>query len=245
MCRTLKSAEQTSHVPIIFVTVKDSPEDEIEGFKLGASDYISKPYSMRHILSRVNAAVHTKQLQEEMRKHNVQLSDPVYTDGLTGLRNRRYFVERFREEVEKARRYRQPISCLFLQPTNVDKAANDHGVATADDMLVEIAFCLNSHSRSFDIVSRFAESRFAMALPLCGFSDADRYASKIHTEIDERSLITPSSLLGIDVSMGFASCGPEINCDADGLIEHAQAKLYEAMVEGNSGVMSVDLSTVS
>lgn len=57
MANILKKNKDTAHIPIIFVTAKDTENDTITGFNLGADDYISKPYSLREVIVRVKAVL--------------------------------------------------------------------------------------------------------------------------------------------------------------------------------------------
>jgi len=57
MARRLKEQTETSHVPIIFLTAKDTENDTVTGFNLGADDYISKPFSLRELVARVKAVL--------------------------------------------------------------------------------------------------------------------------------------------------------------------------------------------
>ena len=57
MAKKLKTDERTSKVPIIFLTARDTENDTVTGFNLGADDYISKPFSIREVLVRVRAVL--------------------------------------------------------------------------------------------------------------------------------------------------------------------------------------------
>ncbi len=57
MAKRLKEDEHTAHVPIIFLTARDTENDTVTGFNLGADDYISKPFSIREVLVRVRAVL--------------------------------------------------------------------------------------------------------------------------------------------------------------------------------------------
>ncbi len=62
MAGMLKKNPQTAHVPIIFITAKDTENDTLTGFSIGADDYISKPFSLREVSARVKAVLkRTKQ----------------------------------------------------------------------------------------------------------------------------------------------------------------------------------------
>ena len=77
MARMLKADKDTMNIPIIFITAKDTENDTITGFNLGADDYISKPFSLREVIMRVKAVLRrTANLQ---RKE----SDELQYKGLT------------------------------------------------------------------------------------------------------------------------------------------------------------------
>jgi len=70
LAERLKADAQTSHIPIIFLTAKDAEDDTLTGFGLGADDYVTKPFSVREVVARVNAVLKRNQprpLQEEGR----------------------------------------------------------------------------------------------------------------------------------------------------------------------------------
>lgn len=57
LSRTIKRQPKTSNIPIIFLTAKDTEDDTLHGFELGADDYITKPFSIREVLARVHAVL--------------------------------------------------------------------------------------------------------------------------------------------------------------------------------------------
>lgn len=57
LAKRLKGSEQTNHIPIIFLTAKDTEDDALQGFGLGADDYIKKPFSVREVVARVKAVL--------------------------------------------------------------------------------------------------------------------------------------------------------------------------------------------
>ena len=57
LAERLKSDEHTAHIPIIFLTAKDAEDDTLQGFGLGADDYMTKPFSVREVVARVKAVL--------------------------------------------------------------------------------------------------------------------------------------------------------------------------------------------
>lgn len=68
MASILKKNKETANIPIIFITAKDTENDTLTGFNLGADDYISKPFSLREVIARVKAVIR--------RTSSVQSNEP-------------------------------------------------------------------------------------------------------------------------------------------------------------------------
>lgn len=73
MANILKKDKKTAQVPIIFITAKDTENDTVTGFNLGADDYISKPFSLREVIARVKAVLR-RTATSDMEKAPEQLS---------------------------------------------------------------------------------------------------------------------------------------------------------------------------
>lgn len=71
MAKKLKADERTSNVPIIFLTARDTENDTVTGFNLGADDYISKPFSIREVLVRIRAVLRRTAAQPEESDKNI------------------------------------------------------------------------------------------------------------------------------------------------------------------------------
>lgn len=62
MARQLKADRRTAHLPIIFLTAKDEEDDVLQGFGIGADDYVKKPFSVREVMARVKAVLDRNRL---------------------------------------------------------------------------------------------------------------------------------------------------------------------------------------
>lgn len=68
MASMIKKNKDTAHIPIIFITAKDTENDTITGFNIGADDYISKPFSLREVIARVKAVIRRTAIVKEKGK---------------------------------------------------------------------------------------------------------------------------------------------------------------------------------
>lgn len=73
VCRRLKESEATRDIPVIFVTAKNETGDEEQGFRLGAADYITKPFEPPIVRARVKTHLELKFKREELEQKNAEL----------------------------------------------------------------------------------------------------------------------------------------------------------------------------
>ncbi|MBF0227899.1 MAG: response regulator, partial [Desulfobacterales bacterium] len=73
VCQKLKQNPLTSDIPIIFITADSDPSDKIKGFKMGAIDYITKPFQTEEVLARINRHLEIHTLKKQLEKQNIQI----------------------------------------------------------------------------------------------------------------------------------------------------------------------------
>lgn len=73
LCSMLKGDVKTREIPIIFISALDSVEDRVKGFKLGAVDYISKPFEKEEVTLRLNTHLKIYKMQQELESYNKRL----------------------------------------------------------------------------------------------------------------------------------------------------------------------------
>jgi diguanylate cyclase (GGDEF)-like protein len=137
------------------------------------------------------------------------------TDGLTKLYNRRFFYASGQTELERARRYKHPLSVILLHPDNFKDLRDTHGHAAADEILVAIAACCRDNVRGSDYVGRLRGEEFAITLIEAPFSGALRVAEKLCKKIGSDPVPTRQGALTVTASFGVASL-------TDGIVEFSE-----------------------
>jgi two-component system, cell cycle response regulator len=232
VCRRLKENPLTQEIAVIFVTARDAQRDIVEGYKLGAVDYIAKPYNLPFVMVRVEAVMRSILSKAPDAGIQESLPDHVYTDQLTGLRNRRYLLERLQEEAEKSRRHGYPLSCLVADVEDIVGLDAELGAASMDDVLSELAMALRNASRNYDILSRFDGALFAAVLPHTGVEDAVHYARKIQEEVDSMTLCEPCFPTSAKLCFGIVTCQEESATGAEEIFGEAMRALLRAKSNG-------------
>ncbi|HMP84135.1 MAG TPA: response regulator, partial [Verrucomicrobiota bacterium] len=73
-CRRLKASEESRHIPVIFLTAKTETTDIVQGFELGAVDYVAKPFNAHELLARVNTHLTMDELRRSLAEKNAELA---------------------------------------------------------------------------------------------------------------------------------------------------------------------------
>jgi DNA-binding response OmpR family regulator len=85
VCRELKAHEDTSKIPVIFLSALDEPLDKVAAFDVGGADYVSKPFQIEEVLARVDHQLRLLRLQEEL--HEAPLTRWSTTCAVEAFRN--------------------------------------------------------------------------------------------------------------------------------------------------------------
>ncbi|MCH7910292.1 MAG: GGDEF domain-containing protein [Candidatus Hydrogenedentes bacterium] len=165
----------------------------------------------------------------------------AYTDQLTGLRNRRFLMERLAEEVDKAQRHNLPLSCLIMDVDNISPVDADSGAVSVDDLLAEVAMTLRTYTRTYDVLSRYDGTMFAVLLPHTPLSDATEYASKILNEVDATIYSDPNMPTKASMSVGIVTCSNGGSSDAEEIFGEAMRTLLKAKSMSGERIATCDL----
>jgi diguanylate cyclase (GGDEF)-like protein len=223
LCRKLKENPVTRDTVVIFCTVRGEPEDIQAAYQVGAYDYLTKPFNLPMVVVRVESALRKKRMNGQLSEFEPEpFMDTAYTDGLTGLRNRRFLLERLQEEVEKAHRYDYPISCVVFDIDETEPLEDDLGQASIDDVLAEVAITVRHYSRTFDVVARFDGTILVALLPHVPGDNAVCYARKILEEVENTIFADPCFPTKAQMSIGVVTC-------RNGSAKGAEFVLGEAM----------------
>ncbi len=243
VCRRLKADARTSDIGVIFVTARGAAEDVALGFDMGAVEYIAKPYNLPMVMVAVDALLRTSQRGGFSVAYDDFAHDPASTDDLTGLRNRRYLLERLQEEVEKAHRFNYPVSCILVDVDEVVPMDDELGAAAMDDLLVEIAMMLRNASRGSDILARYDGAVLAAVLPHTPLDHTLKYANKLQQEIGAITFSDPSFPTHAKLCFGIVTCTNGAAKGADHVLSEAMRNLWCASTRSKNRVIGRDLNT--
>ncbi|SFM95153.1 diguanylate cyclase (GGDEF) domain-containing protein [Formivibrio citricus] len=231
-CRRLKADERTSHIPVFFITSRNNEQDELEGLRIGAVDYITKPFSPAIIRARVRT--HAK-----LARFQGILEQQSYTDGLTGCANRRRLEEYLATAWVSACREGASLACIMIDLDHF-KAFNDfYGHLAGDDCLRQVAHALQGQmQRKTDIVARYGGEEFCCLLPGTDLEGASLMAHKLHEAVLALQIPHEESSAGliVSISLGVAARQAQTGIEPDSLVKAADMALYAAKTSGRNRI---------
>ena len=156
------------------------------------------------------------------------------TDPLTGLFNRRCLEERAAEEIERARRYRTPLSLLVVDLDALKGINDSHGHKAGDEALVAVARSLSKGTRVNDVAARVGGDEFVVVLPQTSRAEALAAGVRIARAVAQR---TSSRGVSLSVSVGVAELDRGRDTSLEDLLAAADVALYDAKAAGGGCVM--------
>jgi diguanylate cyclase (GGDEF)-like protein len=166
------------------------------------------------------------------------------TDHLIGIYNRRYLDRKIVQEIQRARRYRAPLSFLMLDIDHF-KTINDHyGHPVGDQTLISLGRLLSQEVRDTDIVARYGGEEIAILAVQTPLSDARNLAERLRQAVESSIMVSfedaeHRSAISITVSIGVAVLDEQITAPHV-LIERADKALYQAKEGGRNRVVVFD-----
>ena len=153
-------------------------------------------------------------------------------DALTGAANWRHFEEYSRRQIERDRRYHQPVTVAYLDLDNF-KVINDRlGHAAGDDLLRTMAEIIHGQIRTADMLARLGGDEFALLLPDTGYEAAGTVLQRIHRSVDAELARRD---VPITLSIGAITCDA-LPLSVEALIQRADEMMYAVKRAGKNGV---------
>lgn len=224
--------EENPDIPVVVISGVDSDSIALNAIDCGAQEYLAKGHcSGRVIRHAIHSSIKRKAVERELFKQ-------ANFDELTGLSNRRFFLEYLQRTLDKANRWNRSEVILFLDLDRFKNVNDHHGHEFGNAVLREAAARMIRSLRSCDIIARYGGDEFVILLDSrsdnCQMT-AKKIAEKIIARVNKPfdingTRVQLSSSIGIAI---YPTCG--LNCED--LIKNADSAMYQSKSAGG-GVFS-------
>ncbi|MBK8998171.1 MAG: diguanylate cyclase [Myxococcales bacterium] len=236
-CRIIKSMSQESFLPVVLLTVRTDTQSRVDGLRIGADDYVGKPFDERELLARVEAMLRIKKLHDHVTKSKAKLEQLSVHDELTGLYNYRYLHTRLGEEFKRAERYHDPLACVVIDVDRLQGLNEAGGRALGDNVVRGVADVVRRSVREVDVVARFGGDEFLLVLPSTHFAGSVTVAERIWRDVTERPFFgDQTGPMRVTLSIGVALYPSRDVRSKDSLLRAADSALHQAKRDGGNRI---------
>lgn len=176
-----------------------------------------------------------EQATEELRKRKEEAELLARMDVLTGIPNRRAFMQAAEQEVLRAQRYGSPLTVAVLDLDHFKTVNDTFGHAAGDHVLIDRANLLSASVREVDTVGRLGGEEFAILMPGTPLSEAIQAVERIRQAFEQNPISDGDQLIRATASFGVAEY-PGADPTVDGLLAKADGALYVAKARGRNRV---------
>lgn len=259
-CRRIKSSPELADIPVIFLTALSDSDEKVNGFSMGAVDYITKPINCAELIARVHTHLELSELRrklefrikartqelvdannslrheiEERMRAEKQIRYIATHDLLTDLPNRILFEDRINQLFAQAQRRNEKVTIMFLDLDQFKVINDSLGHQIGDKLLLQVAKRLKANIRAEDSIARFGGDEFALCLPTRDGQDEIGLIAKKIIESFKEQFIIDGLCMHASASIGV-SVYPDDGTDADTLMRNADTAMYHAKHSGRAEV---------
>jgi diguanylate cyclase (GGDEF)-like protein len=166
-------------------------------------------------------------LAERLREQGRRMQQHVVTDAVTGVANRRRFLEMLTAEVRRVRRYKRSMSLAVLEVGSFREVNDEFGHDVGDAVLVAVSHCITSTLRQTDAVGRVSGDGFGVLLPETDRSQALTAIGRVAAAVDD---LNASGDLPVEVNLAVGIVDSVLEPDA--MLRAAQEAVTIARAEG-------------
>mgnify|MGYP003520491791 FL=1 len=230
VCKRIKNNETIKNIPIIFITGRTSQEDEEYGLNLGAIDYITKPFNNAIVKLRIKNYLNLKIKNDMLEKLSMY-------DGLTNIRNRRFFDETFEKTFSEIKRDKKSLAVLMIDIDFFKPYNDNYGHGQGDETLRKVAKALEKTiKRASDFVARYGGEEFVILLKDINKDGVEAVANNLLNAVRELKITHEFSKIEnyVTVSIGVSYYNSSSDITKLELLLKADETLYNVKNSGRN-----------
>jgi len=223
-------------LPVITITGTDDEYVRHRAFACGATDFITKPLDSIQLQARVQAYVQYGEATRDLTEKALSLEEQAITDPLTGLRSRRYLMQRGEQDVAYALRHGRDLTMIRIDIDGFKKIYREHGDEMSDRLLAWLAKLLFANARTEDTVARVSGAEFAIVATATSLGDAAALCERVRDAVGSQPFSYGDTRIAVTMSMGLASLTSDRRDTIESLLKLANQRLNRARSEGGNRI---------
>ena len=237
ICR-MRGADQAhlKYMPVLTITGADDEQTKERAYACGATDFITKPIDAIQLKARVQSYTRLDQSARDLAEKASQLEDQAINDPLTGLRSRRYFLQRGTQDLAFCARNHKDLTVVRFDIDRYKELYRKYGDDVGDRILVWLAGIVSTNARIEDTVARVAGAKFAVLATSTGIDEARQLCERLRAAVGTKPFMHNGDAIEITLSFGLASFSNERAEHIEPLLAIADERVQRAIIEGGNRV---------
>ena len=240
-CAALRRGDERRALRVILLAPPDDPFDLRRVADVGIDDLLVRPFQAIELELRLQASLRIVELEAQIEAGNRALHAVATHDLLTGALNETAIRATLRQECERGRRDRTPLSVVLVEVDEMGTIRDWTGAEAADAVLVEVAMRIRGSLRSYDSLGRSGRAGFLVGLPKCDVAHAVAVAERILAGLAAAPTGGAGRMVSVTVSMGVAGLEAADAGSLDRLHAAAASALASARAAGGNRVVTAPL----
>lgn len=237
-----KSSE-LDFTPVLVASERAETSERVRGLQLGADDYLALPCDPAELLARAKALLRNKHTHDRIRKLSMSLEQMVVSDPLTGLHNRRFLMDRLKQEMQRSDRHGEPLAFAMIDLDGFKPINDRFGHVFGDKVLKAVGGAIARCVRISDVAARYGGDEFAVVLPQTPPEGSMRVCERILRTVSELQVKDEhGNASAVTASLGLAYYPAEDVETPEDLIHSADGALYGAKRSGKNRYTAVRLT---
>ncbi len=227
LTKKIRETYEKDEMAVIGLSGSDNTTLSARFIKIGANDFISKPFQPEEFFCRISQTI-------DLIEKTKALTDAATKDFLTGLYNRRYFFEKGISKISRARREKKNIALAMLDIDHFKSVNDTFGHDIGDEVLKVVSKLLVENAREADLVARMGGKEFCILLDDIEQTEMKELFEDMREAIEKREFASLQERKYVTSSFGVVmSSGGE---SLDFLVKRADELLYDAKQTGRNKV---------
>ncbi|WP_455199337.1 GGDEF domain-containing response regulator [Kaarinaea lacus] len=221
------------NIPIIMITAAEDEESRQKALGIGATDFVTKPFDKAQLIARVRTHARLDQTSRDLAEHATD-------DQLTGVRSRRYFLERGKQDIAFTTRHNQDLSIIVVGLDHYESIKANVDGNLVNKVLGEVATILKDCIRTEDTLARTSDSHFSIIAPTLGSDEAELVCDRIHRKLSASPLNNESADLSLKSSIGVVNLAVDKLETIEDSLTLAEQYVAKAQAAGGNSIMATE-----
>ncbi len=234
LVRELEAKHGVVWQPIIFLSGRNTPSDIAMGIESGGDDFIAKPVNSITLQAKIHAMSRISKMRKRLIDVQQRLEKQAHFDELTGIANRRHFIQMLEKEISRSHRHNLPLSLTFFDVDKFKSVNDTYGHKVGDDVLKSIARAVSDNLRQEDFFGRLGGEEFCVFLPGQPIEQAWVIIERYRLAIEAITHNSDQGEFNVTASFGLSELKKQDTVNT--LLEKADQLLYQAKNNGRNRI---------